>query len=75
MHFFQKFNFSILFHKVQHLVSFVVPFCEDQWQSEWVGSYLQHQSHLLMSVHFEKKIGLKGPTLMHTKVQSEWAHR
>ena len=68
-HFLQKFDFSILFFKVQHLVSLVAPFSVDQCQSVWVRSYFLHQSQLLMNLHFEKKNRLKGPTLMHTLVR------
>ncbi len=49
---------------LQHLVSLVAPFCVDQGQPDWVGSCFLPQSHLLMSVHFEKKNRLKRPALM-----------
>ena len=72
---FFKFTLSIFFYKIQHLVSLAAPFCVNQCQCDWVGSYFLHQSQLLMSVHFEKKNRLKGPTLLYIwKVGRIWAH-
>ena len=48
-----------------HLVSLVAPFWVDQCRSHWVGSDFLHQLQLLMSVHFEKKNLLQGPTPMY----------
>ncbi len=60
MYFLQKFNFGILFYKIQHLVSLIAPFCVDQCQSDWVGPDFLHQSQLLMSVHLEKENSPQG---------------
>ncbi len=65
IHFFEKFNFSLLFYKIQHLVSLITPFCVDQCQSDWVGSDFLHQSQLLMSAHLEKT---NSPQVAHPNV-------
>ncbi len=58
---------------LQHLVSLGAPFCVDQWQCDWVGSDFLHQSQPLMSVYFEKKNRLKGPTLVWTNLRiGQW---
>ncbi len=51
---------------LQQLVSLCETFGVDQCQSDWVGSDFLHQLQLLMSVHFEKQIRLKGPTLFYS---------